>query len=187
MRTLKYAILGLLNRADMTGYDIAKEFEKTLRQFWYARHSQIYPELAKLIEEGLVTMSAAPGSRAHKKVYSITESGREDFNQWVRLDEAPKPATKDVFRLRVYLSDGMSDEIFLKRLHYQYKKNRALVRDLETSWTGKGYDTADPLALSPAERGDYLVIESALFREKARLKWIKKSIVLLRKAIKMKH
>lgn len=45
MRTLKYAILGLLNKEPMTGYDIGKEFSKDLGEFWTAKHSQIYPEL----------------------------------------------------------------------------------------------------------------------------------------------
>ena len=55
MRTLKYAILGLLSREDMTGYDIAKIFNAELANFWNAKHSQIYPELKRLTEEGLVT------------------------------------------------------------------------------------------------------------------------------------
>ncbi len=48
MRTLKYAILGLLNRNPMTGYDIVKEFNFQLAEFWNAKHSQIYPELKKI-------------------------------------------------------------------------------------------------------------------------------------------
>lgn len=43
MRTLKYAILGLLNQKEMTGYDLMKQFESTLCEFWSAKHSQIYP------------------------------------------------------------------------------------------------------------------------------------------------
>ena len=54
MGTLKYAILGLLNRKNMTGYDLSKEFETTLFEFWNAKHSQIYPELKSLSEKGLV-------------------------------------------------------------------------------------------------------------------------------------
>ena len=55
MRTLRYAILGLVDRKPTTGYDIAKEFkERELSNFWSARHSQIYPELRKLTEEGLL-------------------------------------------------------------------------------------------------------------------------------------
>lgn len=48
MGTLKYAILGLLNRNEMTGYELSKEFETTLFEFWNAKHSQIYPELKSL-------------------------------------------------------------------------------------------------------------------------------------------
>lgn len=55
MRTLKYAILGLLNQKEMSGYDLMKQFESTLCEFWTAKHSQIYPELKKLTEEGRVT------------------------------------------------------------------------------------------------------------------------------------
>ena len=54
MGTLKYAILGLLNRNEMTGYELSKEFETTLFEFWNAKHSQIYPELKSLNAEGLI-------------------------------------------------------------------------------------------------------------------------------------
>ena len=52
MGVLKYAILGLLNQKSMTGYDITKEFEEKLCEFWSAKHSQIYPELKTLNEKG---------------------------------------------------------------------------------------------------------------------------------------
>lgn len=38
----------------MTGYELAKEFNCELAEFWYANHSQIYPELKKLHSEQLV-------------------------------------------------------------------------------------------------------------------------------------
>ncbi len=47
MRTLKYAILGLVSQKPMTGYDIYKEFDGPIGNFWSAKHSQIYPELKK--------------------------------------------------------------------------------------------------------------------------------------------
>ncbi len=36
MRTLKYAILGMLSRRELTGYDMMKEFDRGLANFWYA-------------------------------------------------------------------------------------------------------------------------------------------------------
>ena len=93
MGTLKYAILGLLNRKNMTGYDLSKEF-------WNAKHSQIYPELKSLSENGLVRYEVEiTGNVLEKKVYSITEKGREDFYKWEESLNPLKPVPKDEFRL----------------------------------------------------------------------------------------
>lgn len=53
-RTLKYAILGLVHKEEMSGYDITSQFKQEIGQFWSAKHSQIYPELKRLTEEGLI-------------------------------------------------------------------------------------------------------------------------------------
>ena len=72
MGVLKYAILGLLNQKNMTGYDITKEFEETLCEFWSAKHSQIYPELKSLNEQGMVEYKIEiSGTVLEKKLYSI--------------------------------------------------------------------------------------------------------------------
>ena len=88
MRTLKYALLGLINRAPITGYDIMKEFEsRVMANFWYAKHSQVYPELKRLTEEGLIEYKVViQGEKLEKKLYSITEKGKEEFKNWLVLD-----------------------------------------------------------------------------------------------------
>lgn len=103
MRTLKYAILGLLNQRDMSGYELMKQFESGLNEFWSAKHSQIYPELAKLTEEGSVAYQVQiSGSVLQKKVYSITEAGRKDFLDWLKKDVVMEPTPKEVFRLKLF-------------------------------------------------------------------------------------
>ena len=52
MTTLGYAILGLLSREDLSGYDLTQRMAGRVGYFWSARHSQIYPELAKLEDGG---------------------------------------------------------------------------------------------------------------------------------------
>ena len=54
-RILKYVILGLLEQGEKSGYDIKNCFNEEIGEFWSAKHSQIYPELRKLTEEGLIT------------------------------------------------------------------------------------------------------------------------------------
>ena len=80
MRNLKYAILGLVNREPMTGYDIKKAFEgRALTSFWHAEHSQIYPELKKLVEEGMLTYDTdIRGEKMEKKLYTITPLLKSD-------------------------------------------------------------------------------------------------------------
>lgn len=47
----------------MTGYDLMKQFESTLCEFWSAKHSQIYPELKKL-KNNQTKFTAVPDSEA---------------------------------------------------------------------------------------------------------------------------
>ena len=71
MRTLGYAVLGLLSREELSGYDLKRWMERPLGYFWNARHSQIYPELARLEEEGFVTHTLVEQSgKPDKKEYA---------------------------------------------------------------------------------------------------------------------
>jgi PadR family transcriptional regulator AphA len=75
------ALLGLVARKPMSGYDLAKVFDSTLANVWSAKHSQIYPELASMHEDGLLEMREA-GSRRRKE-YAITDRGREELAHWL--------------------------------------------------------------------------------------------------------
>ena len=78
MRNLKYVILGLLTQKPMTGYEIKQKFEGALSEFWYANHSQIYPELKRLTEEDMIQYKIQiVGNSLEKKVYTITEAGKK--------------------------------------------------------------------------------------------------------------
>jgi PadR family transcriptional regulator AphA len=73
----------------MSGYDLMKTFDSTLAHVWSAKHSQIYPELASMLEDGLVKVRPA-GSRGRRE-YSITTSGRQEIVRWL-TDEALRPS-----------------------------------------------------------------------------------------------
>ena len=102
MTTLGYAILGLLSREDLSGYDLTQRMAGRVGYFWSARHSQIYPELARLEEGGYVTHSVVEqAERPDKKVYRITAKGLEDLKQWVTQAPVPRP-TRDELTLKTY-------------------------------------------------------------------------------------
>src|SRR5215468_3911961 len=98
---LRYAILGYLSTAPGSGYDLAQQLQGGLGWFWSASHSQIYPELKRLEESGLI--EGAPttvGEKLEKRVYSITESGRDALSSWASGAPVYRP-NRDPERLQL--------------------------------------------------------------------------------------
>jgi DNA-binding PadR family transcriptional regulator len=82
MTPLQYALLGLLVRQPMSGYDLTKLFEERLGHVWKASHSQIYPDLAHLQAQGFIAQ-AETGPRG-RKTYQTTEAGLAEVRHWLR-------------------------------------------------------------------------------------------------------
>ena len=90
MTTLEYKLLGLLARQPMSGYDLASKLKQRFVPFGPISHTQIYPALASLEQQGLVRYHIVEQQavRPNKKVYELTEEGRAALRQWV---ESPTP------------------------------------------------------------------------------------------------
>ena len=74
---LKHGILGLLNYADMNGYEILETFRHSLNHFWNAQKSQVYRELTALENAGYIQGTwIEQDGKPDKKLYSITDDGR---------------------------------------------------------------------------------------------------------------
>jgi DNA-binding PadR family transcriptional regulator len=102
VRTLGYAVLGLLSREELSGYDLKRWMERPLGYFWSAKHSQIYPELARLEEDGFVTHRVVEQSgKPDKKVYRITAEGLEALKEWVIQPPLSGPV-RDELTLKAY-------------------------------------------------------------------------------------
>ena len=100
--TLGFALLGLLARGPLSGYDIAAQLKRGVGPFWHARHSQIYPELARLETARLVSyVRVEQHDRPAKKVYSLTPAGRLALQEWLISPLPPEPI-RDELTLRAY-------------------------------------------------------------------------------------
>ena len=66
------ALLGLLHRGPMTGWDLVTTAQERIGNFWTLTQSQVYRELARMTEIGLVTVGE-PGPR-DRKPYTITSA-----------------------------------------------------------------------------------------------------------------
>jgi DNA-binding PadR family transcriptional regulator len=81
---ITYGVLGLLAYwGPLSGYDLKRLFDHLLSTMWGAAHSQIYHELRRMKDLGWVEMERQEQeSRPDRKVYSITEAGREALEEW---------------------------------------------------------------------------------------------------------
>lgn len=79
-----YVILGLLSHTTMTGYEIKKRLETTMRFFWNASYGSIYPTLQELEEEGKISSVKSNENGRDKITYMITDTGRTDLQEWLK-------------------------------------------------------------------------------------------------------
>ncbi|WDP89231.1 MAG: PadR family transcriptional regulator [Desulfobacter sp.] len=141
--SLKYAILGLLHYEDMHGYRIKEHIEKNFGHMWSVNYGQIYPNLKKLEQEGLVSMgeSIQNGRKGPpKKLYSLTDQGKTVFREWLESSPEKSMLLRDPFLMRfVFFGFGDKDRA-LELLDEQirsYEDQLVLRRRNQEKWRSK--------------------------------------------------
>jgi|SRR5690606_35123619 len=82
--SLRYALLALLRVGPKSGYDLQKQFDTSVGHLWHAPDSQIYPELRRMEEAGLVRgEEQVRGTRGSRRVYHVTPEGEADYLTWI--------------------------------------------------------------------------------------------------------
>jgi DNA-binding PadR family transcriptional regulator len=182
--SLRYALLGLLARESLTGYDLTKKFDSTIGFFWSAKHSQIYPELAALTKEGLVTFElVTQTSKPNKKVYTITDQGREALGAWVG-DEGERRSVKDPLLMRVWSVGVVAPQELLPQLREaraEMDRRLAYIEKTETELKHLGIDA--PSLANPA-LGPYLAMCCGRMQYVAYRDWLGETIATLETAIR---
>jgi PadR family transcriptional regulator, regulatory protein AphA len=118
-------VLGLLALKPRSGYDIKTVVDRSTRFFWAASYGQIYPELKRLEEEGLIEGEDRPNGGRSRRVYKLTPDGREALVEWL-LGDTVTIELRDESLLRLFFADALPHEQALmllegrKRGHQQY-------------------------------------------------------------------
>lgn len=120
--SLKHAILGFLSLAPFSGYDLKKNFDRSVQHFWPANQSQIYRTLAELEEGGFVEKEVIEREeRLDMKIYNITEAGRDELHQWLSTP-LPEHDTREPFLIQVYFGGKLSDSEILNILNHKLRE-----------------------------------------------------------------
>ena len=130
--TLQYILLGLLAKRDLTGYDMKKLFGQEVRDFWYARHSQVYPELRKLEESGLITSyTSTVGTKLQKKYYRLAATGRQKLRDWLDQPLGDMMPTRDEFTMKLYLIRSQKDPQLRQLLQEDIRRHKERLAHLQ--------------------------------------------------------
>jgi len=177
--SLEHAILGFLNYRALTGYDLKKIFDTSVRHFWPADQSQIYRTLNRLAEKGLAEMETVEQTdRPDRKVYHITELGKEELQQWLRT---PQPTEKPrvAALIQIFFAGQLSDEEVLAIFEKAAKEVRAGLAQYDL--IPEEMEAYSEYMQSPREFAFWmLTLEAGKTSARAHLEWLESVIERIR-------
>jgi PadR family transcriptional regulator AphA len=157
--SLRHALLGALADRPRTGYELMKHFEQSLAYAWPASHSQMYPELARLRDDGLIEQTGS-GAR-NSKTYAVTEDGLHEIRRWLRETEPDRRVRSDAalrtFFLWLLEPDETREELARERRYW-----RERLAELETIKAGRRGPGRKEQAFGIALEGGIRTIETRL-------------------------
>jgi DNA-binding PadR family transcriptional regulator len=170
--SLDNILLGLL-REPASGYDLKVIFDRSIRYFWAAELSQIYPTLQRMQKKGLLTSKLERSTKGpRRRVYSLTAAGRKVLRDWVRGD----PQLGDErygFVAQFFFLDAAGDwsetRRYVKALRTVLAARLETYRKIEADWLARGSEFPDPD--SPAGFHQYMALRGGLHHLTARITW----------------
>jgi DNA-binding PadR family transcriptional regulator len=147
-----YVILGMVSREPRSGYEIKAAVDSTTRFFWAASYGQIYPELKRLSEAGLVEgVDASQGDRKRTR-YAITADGRAELKDWLR-----KPPEASEMReeglLKLFFSGVLKPAEAVETLRAMRRRRLELSEQLRVMEPQKLENVEDPFPLMVLRAG----------------------------------
>jgi PadR family transcriptional regulator, regulatory protein AphA len=98
-------LLGMIARGKRTGYEMKQLVDRATRHFWAASYGQIYPELRRLEQQGLVQSTPEPSGGRARTAYELTDAGREALLEWLASDGELFYELRDEGMLKLFFSD----------------------------------------------------------------------------------
>ncbi|QIB66735.1 PadR family transcriptional regulator [Kineobactrum salinum] len=173
---LSHAIMTALLEDELSGYELARDFDVSLGLFWHASHQQIYQELHKLAEKGwLQRETVGQTGKPDKIVYALTPAGQRALEAWVLGGSRVREGKDDLFVKLYNLSESNARHLaaeveqrreqMMQRL-YLYEKIRR-----------RHY--ARPEQLSVRRRGVYLALLGGIRHGEQFLAWCDEALEIL--------
>ena len=170
--SLKHILLGMLDEPH-SGYDLKKEFDQSLRNFWHAELSQIYPQLQKLEDDGFLRSRQEPSAGGPpRRVYRRSAKGRRELLAWLRsgpqIGKERMSYLAQVYFLREF--DEPRERLqFMQALRERIAARQEKLKSIEAEW--RRCDPRYPDELPDEDFHAQLTLALGLKRLGASLEW----------------
>ncbi|MFF8607109.1 PadR family transcriptional regulator [Streptomyces sp. NPDC015346] len=162
---MRLPLLALLARGPAHGYELKQDLEQLLGAAYPPTNvGQIYVTLGRLEKSGLIEgEEIAQESRPNKKIYRLTDAGREALRAWFE-ETADEPRVRDEFFMKLALAPrtGLADQIAL--INKQRREYLNTMRNLSKLAATEDRDN----------RIAHLLIEGAMLHLQADLDWLER-------------
>jgi len=122
--SLPHAILGFLDYAPMSGYDLKKYFDQSVAHFWSATQSHIYKALEALENDGMVESQVIQQEgKPNRKQYKITDTGRAELLRWVSTPLSAENK-REAWLIQVFFAHDLSNQEITKLFDNRIERMR---------------------------------------------------------------
>ena len=111
-----FVILGLLSHENLSGYQIKKQIDASLKEFWSAGFGQLYPTLKELREKRLIEVVSEGGGKRGLTVYSITAAGCSALKEWLKEPVLQQTVKYDIL-LKLFFGATLEVADNLEKIH----------------------------------------------------------------------
>jgi len=124
-------ILGMIRMGKRTGYEIKQLVDVSTRFFWAASYGQIYPELRRLEERGLIKGQHQPSGGRSRTEYSLTPAGERALQKWLDSDRELTWELRDEGLLKLFFSTGSEVAQTIQSIRAGHERRVERLREID--------------------------------------------------------
>ncbi|MET9971883.1 PadR family transcriptional regulator [Streptomyces sp. NPDC006356] len=181
--SLKYAVLAALLEGEASGYELSKVFDVSFANFWPATPQQLYRELERLAQDGLVEARFVQQERRpNKRMFTLTEAGREDLRAFAAEPPRRPTAVRDELLIKLQAMDDTETTLALieERVTWARGKLDRYARVRDRLLDGR---TEDEFLREADRVGPYLTLLRGISFEEENLRWCERVLAVLKQRV----
>lgn len=178
---LRHAVLAALLDEELSGYQLAKAFDMGVANFWHAMPQQVYAELAKLEQDGLIAgREVVQETRPNKRLFKVTRAGLDALERFAEATGKPSFIRDDLL-VKVQAADHVDTEALVAQLTERITFAEAKIELFDALLRTMRGDLAEEEFLRHGNRiGPYLTCLRGLDFERANRAWYERTVKVLR-------